>query len=302
MAPSFIKLKIVSKKVEAKLNKVMYKLHMKKTANKAEAAVEVEFINTVTNAEQGNTTKPKPAVVDQGKTNMPNTAGKTKVVDKEQSLTPEPTPAGADQGTTMKPQVAVETEVINKQQGTTTKLVLTSDDQNTATITPKTAIKAEVTNTLQGKSTKPMHTAEDQVSPANKPDPASKAGEESATTADLNKKGADGVQNSSSTNSQNSNKKLEKKAKRAARREARKAKWAAKRAALKTKSIKFVDAAIMPVAIVSCILCSPLICAADIVFTVIQGVVLLIIRIVDFMCAPVFLCILCRKIKVSLLN
>ncbi|KAG8158349.1 hypothetical protein KVR01_012110 [Diaporthe batatas] len=260
MAPYFTKLKTISKRVEAKLNQVMCKLHMKKTVNKSEAAVEVELINTVVNEGQGDTIKPEPSMVDQGNIDMPN--------------------------------AAVETEVVNQQKGTTTKTMLANVDQATPTNVSETVVKSEDAENIQNITTKPTHTGQGHLSLPNKPDPAGRDGEERATAASPNDTGADGLQNSSAASS---TKNLEKMAKRAGRRQARKAKWAARRTALKARSNKLVDAAFLPATIVSCILCSPLICVADITFTVIQGVVILIIRIVDVMCAPVLVCIMCRS-------
>jgi hypothetical protein len=140
----------------------------------------------------------------------------------------------------------------------------------------ETPVDAEVINMEQSTTAEPMHTHE-----------------EESVTADPNHTGVDGEEINSSTNSQTSQK-LEKKAKREARREARKAKWAARRAAFKTKTIKIVDASIVPVAVALLTIFSPVIIAADIVFVVVKGVVLLIVTIVGLLCAPFLLCFMLK--------
>lgn len=89
--------------------------------------------------------------------------------------------------------------------------------------------------------------------------------------------------------------KNEKAAKRQARREARKAKWAARRATFKAKSKKVGEALFLPAAVVLGVIFLPLILVVDAVVCIFNGVVWVVVKIVDTMCCgPVLVCFLCK--------
>ncbi|POS78020.1 hypothetical protein DHEL01_v203590 [Diaporthe helianthi] len=161
MAPSFTKLRTISKKLGAKINKLMHNLRMNKTAkNKAEAAVEVELFNTVTNAEQGKTTKPMLPVVDQGITNMPEPGVMTKVIDMEQgtSTKPNPTHVHVDLHIAKQPEITVETgneginSALNEHKGAKPDFMLGNIGQAAITTpttnTPEAVVKDETSSIM----------------------------------------------------------------------------------------------------------------------------------------------------------
>lgn len=89
--------------------------------------------------------------------------------------------------------------------------------------------------------------------------------------------------------------KNEKAAKRQARREARKAKWAARRATFKAKSKKVGEALFLPAAVVLGVIFSPVILVVDAAICIFNGVVWVVVKIVDTMCCgPVLVCFLCK--------
>lgn len=275
--------KKLTAKLDAKLKKAKGKMHKTKSSN------DNEFEMTSYSSTFKKLTSKLEAKLHKAKASSKPNAVSTKT-DEAKNKPSDVTIISTDEVNNKPTEVTIETAEANKNP---TEVAIIKTDEAT-TKTDEAIIAPTEVNTIKTDEAnkKPNKVATTPTEVAIKPGHTTDKGRDIST--DPIHPGDEAQEPNSPASCQKPNKQ-EKVAKRAAKKEARKTKWATRRAAFKTKAKKIGEALFLPLALVLGIVCAPAILAFDLVLCVVKLVFLLVVKILDLLCAPFMLCWLWRR-------